>query len=206
MRDSSDGFGLGLRGLDGIFEIRNFFYHGDSGVVDVRYWLPGKRRNVGGKRKIRRGLFEALHAAGGEQGAHLGDGDVVEGGEALGLRQTLADEDGVQAFEVGEDDELFQRSVVAEVSFGGGIGIAPLFGGLAEEGDVEQVRLAGIDGGGLRLGKGLEFDTFKRWIVNLFPDADEFEGVAVAHPVVDQHIIPEFFRHVGQRDVVARIV
>jgi hypothetical protein len=29
-----------------------------------------------------------------------------------------------------------------------------LFGGLAEEGDVEQVRLAGIDGGGLRFGDG----------------------------------------------------
>ena len=29
-----------------------------------------------------------------------------------------------------------------------------MFGGLAEEGDVEQVRLAGIDGGGLCLGDG----------------------------------------------------
>jgi hypothetical protein len=50
-------------------------------------------------------LLEALCAAGGEQGPHLGDGDVVEGGEAFGLRQTLADEHGVEAFEVGEDDE-----------------------------------------------------------------------------------------------------
>ena len=32
------------------------------------------RKNVGGKRKIRRSLFKSLHAAGGEQGAHLGDG------------------------------------------------------------------------------------------------------------------------------------
>ena len=98
----------------------------------------------------RRVLFEPLRVAGGEQGSHLGDGDVVEGGETLWLWQALADEHGVQAFEVGEDDELLQRGVVAEVSFGTGIGIAPLFGGLAEEGDVEQVRLAGIDGGGLR--------------------------------------------------------
>jgi len=29
----------------------------------------GKRKNVGGRRKIRRGLFEALDAAGGELGA-----------------------------------------------------------------------------------------------------------------------------------------
>jgi hypothetical protein len=50
-------------------------------------------------------LFEALRAAGGEEGPHLGDGDAVEGGEAFGLWQSLADEDGVEAFEVGEDDE-----------------------------------------------------------------------------------------------------
>ena len=52
-----------------------------------------KRKNVGGKREIRRGLFDALDAAGEEQGAHLGDGDVVEGGEAFGLWQALVDED-----------------------------------------------------------------------------------------------------------------
>lgn len=200
--------------------------------------------------------------------------------------------------------------MVADVSFGGGIGIPPLFGGLAEEGDVEQVRLAGIDGGCLRLGdgrrdegvldgvsvdavvdlgegalevpieleavvflvlealefldevelefraepgaelegnvlvgvsaatvatgfglesdgsrgldplsrregkaiqpglvsKGFEFETFKRRIVNLFSDADEFEGVAVAHPVVNQDIVSEFFRHVGERDEIARVI
>jgi hypothetical protein len=79
---------------------------------------------------IGRGLFEALHVAGGEERPHLGDGDFVEGGEAFRLRQPLADEHGVEAFQVGEDDELFQRGVVADVSFGSGIGIAPLFGGL----------------------------------------------------------------------------
>ena len=31
------------------------------------------RKKVGGKRKIRRGLFESVDAAGGEQGSHLGD-------------------------------------------------------------------------------------------------------------------------------------
>ena len=100
------------------------------------------------------GSFEALHAAGGKQGSHLGDCDVVEGGEAVGLWQALADEHGVQAFEVGEDDELLQRGVVTDVSLGTRICFAPLFGGLAEKGDVEQVRFAGIDGGGLGLGDG----------------------------------------------------
>ena len=45
----------------------------------------------------------------------MGDGDVVEGGEAFGLWQALADEHGVEAFEIGEDDELLQRGVVADV-------------------------------------------------------------------------------------------
>ena len=38
--------------------------------------------------------------------------------------------------------------MISDQKRGSGIGIAPLFGGLAEKGAVEQVRLAGIDGGG----------------------------------------------------------
>lgn len=52
------------------------------------------------------------------------------------------------------------------------------------------------------ISKGLEFETFKTWIVNLFPNPDELDGVAIAHPTVDQHVVPEFFRHVGERDEV----
>ncbi len=68
--------------------------------------------------------------------------------------QALADEHGVEAFEIGEDNELLQRGVVADVAVGSGLGVAPLFCGLAEEGDVEKVRFAGIDGGSLRFGDG----------------------------------------------------
>ena len=46
--------------------------------------------------------------------------------------------------------------------------------------------------------KGLEFETFKIRIMDLLPDTYEFEGVAIAHPVVDQRIITKFFRHVSQ--------
>ncbi len=66
----------------------------------------------------------------------------------------MADEDGIEAFEIGEDDELLQRSVVADVALGVGMGIAPLFRGLAEEGDVEQVGFAGINQRGLGFGDG----------------------------------------------------
>jgi len=38
---------------------------------------------------------------------------------------------------------LLQRRVVADVALGTGMGIAPLLGGLAEEGDVEQVGFVG---------------------------------------------------------------
>ena len=68
--------------------------------------------------------------------------------------QSLADEDGVQAFEVGEDDELFERGVVADVAFRVGVGVVPLLGGLSEEGDIEEVGLAGINRGGLSLRDG----------------------------------------------------
>jgi hypothetical protein len=54
--------------------------------------------------------------------------------------------------------------------------------------------------------KGFEFETFECRIVNLFPDTDEFEGVAVEQPLVNQHIVPNFFCHVGQRDEIARVM
>ena len=66
----------------------------------------------------------------------------------------MADEHGVEAFQIGKDDKLFQRSVIADVSLGVRMGIAPLFRGLAEEGDVEQVGLGGIDEPGLGLRDG----------------------------------------------------
>jgi len=108
--------------------------------------------------------FDLFHVFGGregfradaafEQGAHLGDGDAVERCEAFRLWQSLTDEDGVQAFEVGEDNELFERGVVADVALGVGVGVAPLLGGLSEQGDIEEVGLAGINRGGLGLRDG----------------------------------------------------
>lgn len=71
--------------------------------------------------------FESLEVVRSRERLHLRDGDAIERGEPFGLGQTLADEDGVEAFEVGEDDELFQRSVIADVALGIGKGITPVF-------------------------------------------------------------------------------
>ncbi len=70
---------------------------------------------------------------------------------AVALGQVHVDEPlGVQAFDVGEHQQLFEGGVFAHVAFQRGVGVAPLFGGQAEEGDVEYVGLAGIGDGGLR--------------------------------------------------------
>ena len=61
----------------------------------------------------------------------------------------MPDENGVEAFEIGEDNELLQRGVIEEVALGVGMSVAPLFRGLAEEGDIEQIGLVGIDERGL---------------------------------------------------------
>ena len=42
--------------------------------------------------------------------------------------------------------------------------------------------------------------------MDLFPDADEFEAVAVPHPTVDQRVIPKLFGHVGEGDVVLAVL
>ena len=49
---------------------------------------------------------------------------------------------------------MLDGGVVADVALGVGMGVAPLPGGLAEEGDVEQVGFAGVDRGRLRFGNG----------------------------------------------------
>jgi len=54
----------------------------------------------------------------GRQQFHLFNGDLVEPGEAFRLRQGLADEQGVEVFEVGEANELGAGGLVANVAFG----------------------------------------------------------------------------------------
>ena len=82
----------------------------------------------------------------------MADGDGVELGEAVGGREGHVDELSVEAFEIGEDEELFDGGVVAHVAIEFGVGVSPLASGLAEESDVEQVGFASVGGGGLRRG------------------------------------------------------
>ena len=75
----------------------------------------------------------------------MGDGDFVQLEQACRLGQPLADEDGIEAFEIGEDNKLLERCVIADISISVGMRIAPLLRGPAEKGDVEQVGFVGID-------------------------------------------------------------
>lgn len=70
------------------------------------------------------------------------DGDLVQALESLALWQVHVDEFGVHGFDVGQDQQLFDVGVVAYVAVQRRVGVAPLFRGLTEEGDVEQVGLA----------------------------------------------------------------
>lgn len=62
--------------------------------------------------------LQAFDVVVGEERAHLGDGDFIELEQAFRLGQALTDEHGVEAFEIGEDNELLQWRVVAEVALG----------------------------------------------------------------------------------------
>ena len=60
----------------------------------------------------------------GRECLHLADGDLVEAHEAVALRQGHVDELGVHALDVGEDEKLFDRGVVALVAVEPGVGVA----------------------------------------------------------------------------------
>ena len=59
------------------------------------------------------GYRQFLHGAG--QRLHLADGDFVEPLQPVTLGQLHGDELGVEVFQVGEDEELLDRGVVAQV-------------------------------------------------------------------------------------------
>jgi len=93
----------------------------------------------------------AQDAAGSER-LHLADGNGVEPFQAVALRQGHVNELGVHAFDVGQHEQLLDGGVVTHVAFECGIGVAPLLCGPPEQGDIEQVGLVGVSGGGLRGG------------------------------------------------------
>lgn len=51
----------------------------------------------------------------------MGDGDLVKLSQPFCGRDVLADEDSVDAFEVGEDDELLHGGVISDVARGLGV-------------------------------------------------------------------------------------
>lgn len=62
---------------------------------------------------------------------------------------------GVHVFEVGENKKLFEAGVVAHIAVLAEIGVPPFAGGLAEEGDIEEVGLFGVCESGLFCGNFL---------------------------------------------------
>ena len=86
----------------------------------------------------------------GSEQFHLLDGNFVQTREAVGLAQSLADEDGVEIFQIRKADQLGAGGLVADVAFVFRVRGTPLGRGLPEEGHVEHVGFAGIDEAGLR--------------------------------------------------------
>ena len=84
-------------------------------------------------------LFQRQHGLCASQQFHLINGNFIQFFEPLILRQAVADEVCIDAFEVGQHEELFGRGVVAEVAFEVGILSQPFAGGAAEEGYIQQI-------------------------------------------------------------------
>jgi len=89
-------------------------------------------------------FLQSLDAGGGQDGSELGGGGCAEELEPLGLWQALLDVLGVHGFQVGNDDELRDGGTVTDIPLGVGMLLPPLFCRHAEEGDVDDVGLAGV--------------------------------------------------------------
>jgi len=77
--------------------------------------------------------------------AHLADGDGVEFGDAVAMGKAHVDELGIEALQIGEDEELLDGGVIGRVAIKFQVGIAPLPSGEAEEGNVREI---GLESGG----------------------------------------------------------
>jgi hypothetical protein len=66
------------------------------------------------------------------------------------LGQAHLDELRVQTLYVRQHEKLLDGSAIAHIALESGIGVAPLFGGLAKQSDVEKISFAGVSTGGLR--------------------------------------------------------
>ena len=106
------------------------------------------------KEGVARESLQAFDGVGSKKGAHLADGDLVELLQTIGLRESLTDQDGVHAFEIGQDDKLLDGGLIPDVPLGLGIGIAPFLGGLSEEGDIQEVGLGSVFQNGVLFGEG----------------------------------------------------
>lgn len=80
-----------------------------------------------------------------QEGGQLGNRNVVELLQPLTLRNSLRDQDRVQAFQIGENHQLLQGGLVAKVAVGARVVLAPFLRGHAKQGHVEQVGLGGVD-------------------------------------------------------------
>ena len=121
--------------------------------------------------------------------------------------------------------KVISEGVVTVVAVGGRMGVAPVFRGLPNEGDVEQVGFVGIAERGLCLGcrsfdplfsrqektisaclisNSLEFEGIKTGVVDALPDSEEQDGVFILKPLFDQRARAiEVPHHVCERNIVS---
>jgi len=87
---------------------------------------------------------------------HLLDGNPIEALEACRLRMAFGDEMGVEDFQIRQADKLGDVGIFANVPRTVRVFIPPLRGRFAKQGEIENVRLAGVDA------RDLDFGQFRR--------------------------------------------
>src|ERR1019366_3119596 len=83
------------------------------------------------------------------QNLHLTNGNLVQPFQPFALRQSHVNKFGVHALHVGENKQLLDAGVIADVAFQLGIGVTPLPRGMTEKCNIEQIRFGRVSNGRL---------------------------------------------------------
>ena len=80
-----------------------------------------------------------------QQYPHLGNGNLVEAGQAFRLAEPFFYKHSIEIFQIDQANQLGGIGEIPNIAFFLRVLVSPLFGGHPEQGHIQHIRLAGVD-------------------------------------------------------------